>query len=142
MTTLAPPPTERRRPRQHRRSPWVAVLLLAALAITLAGIFPFRQMLAQQRQVDATEARLAELVEQNELLEDQVTALNSPAEIERLARERGLVLPGEKGFALEFEDDVEPQVATTVAPLVDRQDRSLLGQIWDFLTGRDLDPDD
>ncbi len=142
MTTLAPPPTERRPPRQHRRSPWVAVLLLAALAITLAGIFPFRQMLAQQRQVDATEARLEELVEQNRTLEDQITALNSDAEIERLARERGLVRPGEKGFALEFDDAADPQVGTSAPQLVDRPDRSLLGQIWDFLTGRDLDPDE
>lgn len=117
-------------------------MLLAALAITLAGIFPFRQMLAQQRQVDATETRLEELVEQNGALEDRVVALNSPAEVERLARERGLVQPGETGFALEFDEAADPQVAPTVEPLVDRPDRSLLGQIWDFLTGRDLDPDE
>jgi hypothetical protein len=118
------------------------VLLLAALAITLAGIFPFRQMLAQQRQVDATEARLEALVDQNGALEERKTALNSDAEIERLARERGLVRPGETGVALEFGDAVDPQGATTVPPLIDRPDRSLLGQIWDFLTGRDLDPDE
>lgn len=117
-------------------------MLLAALAITLAGIFPFRQMLAQQRQVEATETRLAALVEENEGLEEHVVALNSDAEIERLAREKGLVRPGETGFALEFGDDVEPTPATTAPALGDRPDRSLLGQIWDFLTGRDLDPDD
>ena len=49
--------SQRARPRQ-RRVPLVAVLLLTALAITLAGIFPFRQMIAQQRQVDQTQARL------------------------------------------------------------------------------------
>ena len=50
------PEAPQRAGRRHRRSPWVALLLVVALAITLAGIFPFRQMIAQQRQVENTEA--------------------------------------------------------------------------------------
>ena len=142
MTQLAPPPSKfDAPPPQHRRSPWVAVLLLVALAITLAGIFPFRQMIAQQRQVDSTQARLDSLVQENQALEYRVVALNSDAEVERLARERGLVRPGEFGFALEFETGDAPPVEQA-EPAVRASDRSFLGQIWDFLTGRDLDPDE
>lgn len=117
-------------------------MLLVALAITLAGIFPFRQMIAQDRQVDATQARLDSLLERNAALDGRIAALNSDAEVERLARERGLVRPGETGYAMEF-DDAVPAVVDGPGPgLVDSNDRSLLGQIWDFLTGRDLDPDE
>jgi hypothetical protein len=120
----------------------VAVLLLAALAITLAGIFPFRQMIAQQRQVETTQNRLTTIVERNEGLEQQIEALNSDAEVERLARERGLVRPGEVGFALEFDGEGEPQQTPPATVVTGVEDRSFLEQIWDFLTGRDLDPDE
>ena len=116
-------------------------MLLVALAITMAGIFPFRQMIAQQRQVDATQEQLDTLVEQNDALRERITALNSPAEVERLARERGLVRPGETGYSMEFDDDDLPLRETPAPAVIESNDRSLLGQIWDFLTGRDLDPD-
>ncbi len=114
-------------------------MLLVALAITMAGIFPFRQMIAQQRQVDATQEQLDTLVEQNDALRERITALNSPAEVERLARERGLVRPGETGYSMEFDDDL-PLRQTPAPAIIESNDRSMLGQIWDFLTGRYLDP--
>jgi len=117
-------------------------MLLVALAITLAGIFPFRQMIAQQRQVEATEERLATLLDRNETLQERIVALNSDAEVERLARERGLVRPGETGFAMEFDDSDVPSAENPGPTVVETDDRSLLGQFWDFLTGRDLDPDE
>ena len=58
-----------------RHSPLIAVVLIAALAVTLAGIFPFRQILAQNRQVENTEAKLAALQAENAALEAQIDAL-------------------------------------------------------------------
>lgn len=125
---------------RHRRFPLVAVLLLAALAITLAGIFPFRQMIAQQRQVEQTQARLDSLVAESHRLEESVRALNTPSEIERLAREQyGLVRPGETGYTVEPLPEPEPAPSPSREDDVD--DRSLLQRFWDFLTGRDLVPD-
>ena len=128
--------------RAQRKSPFVAVLLLVALAITLAGIFPFRQMIAQERQVDQTQARLDTLLEQNRSLEEKVVALNLDIEVERLAREQyGLVRPGETGYTVE-----SPPVPLSTEPVVaaveDLDGRSLLQRLWDFLTGRDLVPDE
>ncbi len=131
------------RPRRAlRKSPLIAVLLLVALAITLAGIFPFRQMIAQERQVDQTQARLDTLLVENHLLEEKVAALHMDVEVERLAREQyGLVRPGETGYTVE-----SPPVALSAEPVVpaveDLDGRSLLQRMWDFLTGRDLVPDE
>jgi cell division protein FtsB len=128
--------------KKQRRFPLIAVLLLAALAVTLAGIFPFRQMIAQQRQVDQTQARLEALLEQNRRLDETVAALSSPAGVERLAREEyGLVRPGETGYTVDV-PEAAPDAAP--APLADEalDDRTLLQRFWDFLTGRDLVPDE
>lgn len=143
MTGAAVHPNEvPRRPRQ-RRFPLVAVVLLTALAITLAGIFPFRQMIAQQRQVDQTEARLEALTAENAALAETVTALKTAPEIERIAREQlGLVRPGETSYTVEAPVKPEETSPAPVAAVEEIDDRSLLQRFWDFLTGRDLVPDE
>ena len=127
---------------RHRKFPLFAVMLLAGLSITLAGIFPFRQMIAQERQVDQTQARLDSLLDENDRLEETVTALQAPPEIERLAREEyGFVRPGETGYIVEGPPQpVRAEVAPAVEETID--ERSLLQRFWDFLTGRDLVPDE
>ena len=62
-------------PRRNASGLWLAVLLIAALAITLAGVFPFRQIIAQDRQVENTRSQLDTLVADNEALEAEVDAL-------------------------------------------------------------------
>jgi cell division protein FtsB len=118
----------------------VALLLLVALAITLAGIFPFRQMIAQQRQVAQTRAHLETLRADNATLEASIAALQTDAEVERLARENGLVRPGETGYSIELDDGVAP-TPVDLAEAGSSEDRTLLERVWDFLTGRDLVPD-
>lgn len=140
QVVIHPGDVPQRSPR--RRFPLIAVVLLTALAITLAGIFPFRQMIAQQRQVDQTQARLDTLVEENRALEEKVSALNSPAEIERIAREQfGLVRPGETSYVVDAPMNAAP--APQEVPVEEAvDDRTLLERFWDFLTGRDLVPDE
>jgi hypothetical protein len=116
------------------------VVLIAALAVTLAGVFPFRQILAQNRQVENTQAKLDVLRTENELLEAQIVALNSDVELERLAREQfGMVEPGETGVTIESPPGSE--LPEPKDPAADFDDRGLLRKMWDFLTGRDLEPD-
>ena len=64
------------------------------------------------------------------------------AGVERLAREQlGLVRPGEMGYQVE---SIEGEIAPSPTAVTEDQfdDRSLLHQFWDFLTGRDLVPDE
>jgi hypothetical protein len=72
--------------------------LLGVLAI---GVFPTRSFLDQRTATSQTEQRLAVLRQQNKELADQLKALNTPSEIERLAREQyNLVRPGEEAYSV------------------------------------------
>jgi cell division protein FtsB len=134
--TPAAPTAQRSRP-----GAFVVVLLLVGLAIVLAGVFPFRQLIAQERLVDNTRAQLDALVAGNESLQQQIDAVQSPAELERIAREQyGMVRPGETSYVVEL--DGGPVPGAVVNPDQEVDSRSLLEQFWDFLTGRDLVPDE
>jgi cell division protein FtsB len=74
----------------------------AGLLVVLAvGVFPTRSFLAQRDDLSGTEQRLAILRDQNQQLEDQLTRLSTPEEIERIAREQyNLVRPGEEAYSV------------------------------------------
>ncbi len=125
---------------ERRRGGFFAVILLVGLAIVLAGVFPFRQMIAQQRLVDNTQAELNALVSSNEDLQAQIDAVQSDAELERIAREQyGMARPGETIYVVELEGGNGVGGIVEGEPVLDS--RSLLERFWDFLTGRDLVPD-
>jgi cell division protein FtsB len=118
----------------------LAVILLVGLAIVLAGVFPFRQLIAQERLVDNTQAKLDALVDENVRLQGQIDAMHSPAELERIAREQyGMARPGETTYMVELDGGPSSDGVTPVEPELDS--RSPLQRLWDFLTGRDLVPD-
>jgi cell division protein FtsB len=113
------------------------------LALLIAGsglvwaVIPFRQILDQQRRVEAAAAELATLERENRMLEDEVAALKTPAEIERLAREKlGYVMPGDVPYVVvEPPDDTD----TTPAPQTTLpEDVPWYRTIWEFFTGADL----
>ena len=125
---------------ERRRGGFFAVVLLVGLAIVLAGVFPFRQMIAQQRLVDNTQAELSALVSANEDLQAQIDAVQSDAELERIAREQyGMARPGETIYVVELEGSSGAGGVVESERALDS--RSLLERFWDFLTGRDLVPD-
>jgi cell division protein FtsB len=120
--------------------PIFALLLLVALGVTLAGVFPFRQILAQQRQVDLTRAQHEALLAENARLEEDLAVLETPQEVERIARERyGLVLPGEVGYMVVAPEGGGVPAEVEAAPQVE-EERRWWERVWDFLSGRDLDP--
>ncbi len=127
-------------PRPHRWGMVLAIILLAALALTVTGMFPFRQLVDQARQVDETRDRLAELVDENARLEDRIADLQTDEELERLAREDyGYVLPGETGYVVVVPPDagdgpVDPaDTAVEADPPAPWWVRG-----WRFVTGGDL----
>ena len=122
---------------RSRPGAFVVVLLLVGLAIVLAGVFPFRQLIAQERLVDNTRAQLEALVDGNESLQAQIDSVQSPAELERIAREQyGMVRPGETSYVVELDGGPVPEAV--INPDQELDSRSLLERFWDFLTGRDL----
>ena len=72
--------------------------LCALLAVT---VFPTSTYLEQRRDTAEVEERLAVLRDQNDAYEERIGRLETPAEIERLAREQyNLVFPGEEAYAV------------------------------------------
>ena len=131
-------------PRPTRRSTWLLVAVTALLvgAAVVTNVIPFRQIVEQRTQISRAEEQLAALTAENELLADQVDALNSPAEIERLAREKlGYVDRGETAFVI-----LEPEAPSGgfAEDGLDRppaaDGRGFWQRIWDYLTGGDLSP--
>ena len=139
MTGTLERDTDDARVTRRRRWGWVlAVLLLGALALTVSGIFPFRQLVAQQGQIDRTTEQLETLASENDRLEVEIAALQTDDEVERIARDQyGLVRPGEVGYVVVS----PPQVGATVetAPVEESPDtRSWWVRLWDYVTGSDL----
>ncbi len=138
-TAETPPPA----PRRQRWGMVLALILLGALALTVSGVFPFRQMVAQHRRVAAAEERYAALVAENRRLEERVARLGTDAEVERLARqEYGLVRPGEIGYVVVVPDGgTDPRADVTPADARNPAPRPWYRRIWEYLTGADLDRD-
>lgn len=126
---------------KSRRSVVLVVLLLVALAVTMGGIFPFRQIIAQNAQVDDTRSHLEQLREENAELRARAEILATDAGVEQLAREQfGMVKQGEESFEVQGPLTIEPE--PQIEPVVQVDDRGLLQRFWDFLTGRDVGPGD
>jgi cell division protein FtsB/cell division protein DivIC len=129
-------------PPRRQRWGWVlAVVLLGALALTVSGILPFRQLVSQQRQIDRTQDQLAALQQENEVLSEDIEMLGTDAEIERIAREQyGLVKPGEVAYVV-----VAPRETSVVVaqpdPVVRSDERAWWNRVWDFITGDDVHSD-
>jgi len=115
--------------RRRRLPGWLALAALVAVVVTAAGIFPFRQIIADRRSVSLAQEKLLALREENGRLEEEVAALSSDVEVERLAREQfGLVLPGEIAYVV-----AAPEGEGTLPA-----EQPWWSDLWDFLTGGDL----
>lgn len=120
---------------------FLAMVALVLVVVVAAGIFPFRRLVAQERSAELSQAKLDALVEENMRLEQHIAALQTDAEIERLAREQfGLVKPGEVGYVAVVPDGLVDPVPQGRDLTLERS-RPWWSQLWDFLTGRDLSPD-
>jgi cell division protein FtsB len=129
-------------PVKKQRWGWVlAVVLLGALALTVSGILPFRQLISQQNQIERSQAQRTALTDENDLLAEDIAMLGTDAEIERLAREQyGLVRPGEVAYVVVTPDE-PPVVEAPSDPVVRSDQRPWWERVWDFITGSDVDPD-
>jgi cell division protein FtsL len=79
----------------------LALGVLALVATLFLFVFPTRSYLAQREAVDDARERVEVLREQNDRLEAELRRLQTPSEIERLAREQyNMVLPGERAFTV------------------------------------------
>lgn len=124
------------------RRPGMAIATVLVLLIGLAfltQVVPYRQILDSRQQVASAQAELAALESENARLTSDVLALQTDAEIEKLAREKlGYVRPGETAYVVL---DPPGSDSPAVAPAAEEtlvEDRTWVERIWDFLTGADM----
>ncbi len=119
------------------------VLLIAALFLVIGAAFltqliPYRQIIDSNRQVESARAELAALESENTLLQADVAALETPEEIERLAREKlGYARPGEIAYVV-LDPPGAGQAVTREDPEPVAPERTWVEKIWDFVSGGDL----
>jgi len=117
----------------------LALAAVVAVVVTAAGIFPFRQIIADRRSVTLAQEKLLALRAENARLEDQVAVLQTDREVERLAREQfGLVRPGEVAYVVVSPSGEELVAAEPEATLEAPEGQPWWRDVWDFLTGGDL----
>lgn len=130
------------KPKRRRKAPWIVMAFLVVVAIVMAGIFPYRQILAQERIVDLKQTQLSALEAENHRLRAEVDRLQTADEIERLARERfGFVRPGEVQYVVAWDDEPEPAPLPSppAAATTADEDASWWDALWGFITGADLE---
>jgi cell division protein FtsL len=125
------------------RRPVLFLITMAVLVVAVAvttNALPLRQIVDQQQEVAEARQTLDELSHENAILTDQVAALQTPVEIERLAREKlGYVRPGEAAYVVIEEEAPAAQLPAEVAGVPTEGDTvPFLSRLWDFVTGRDL----
>ena len=91
-------------PRRYR--PLVVVLYAAFVGLLLASYFsPLQTIIESRTEIPTLQQRLHEADVHNSAQERLIKELNTPAGIERAARERyGMILPGEKVYIIPQED--------------------------------------
>ncbi|HVR33592.1 MAG TPA: septum formation initiator family protein [Acidimicrobiia bacterium] len=116
-----------------------AAALVVAVAVTTNAL-PLRQFVDQQQEVAQARSELDDLKRENSILTDQVGALQTPLEIERLAREKlGYVRPGEAAYVVIEQDAPPVEFPTDVAGgMAEGEAVPFLTRVWDFVTGQDL----
>ena len=124
--------------RLSRPALWIGTLVLIMIGLALVTtVIPFRQIVEQQNKLDAASAELTLVQAENQLLDQEVAALNTSGEIERLAREKlGYVMPGETAYVILEPADTAAEFVPSLAP--EPQPVPWYRAIWNFFTGADL----
>jgi cell division protein FtsL len=79
----------------------IALASLVTVASLFLFVFPSQALLAQRGDITQAEREVALLREQNAKLAEESARLQTPEEIERLARQQfNMVRPGEEAFAV------------------------------------------
>lgn len=122
------------------KHPWG---LMGALVIFLLGaafltqVVPYGQILESKRDVETARDVLAQLTEDNATLQADVAALQTDAEIEKLAREKlGYVRPGETAYVV-LDPPGTVDEAPPPTPDAPGEEPTWVDRVWNFLSGAD-----
>ena len=132
------PPT---RPRLWRgRLLWVAGVAILAAGATVYAVPVLDRLEEQRTEISDYTADLDVLVAQNTDLRERLDALNTPIEIERLARERlGYVREGETAFVVVAPRASSPGTSEEEMVVIETvEEDAWYARWWSYITGSDL----
>ncbi len=132
------PPT---RPRLWRgRLLWVAGVAILAAGATVYAVPVLDRLEEQRTEISDYTAELDVLVAQNTDLRERLDALNTPIEIERLARERlGYVREGETAFVVVAPRTSSPGTSEEEMVVIETvEEDAWYARWWSYITGSDL----
>lgn len=96
---------------------WAAAASVVLVGFLFAFVYPTRTFVDQRSDTNKARAQLSLLRSENTKLEREAKLLQSDAEIERRARQYGLVRPGERPFVIiPAPSTTAPQDAPAEAP--------------------------
>jgi cell division protein FtsB len=81
-----------------RRMTWPLLFAGILVGVLALGAYPARTYFDKKQEIAASETRLAQMTADNADAQAHVDALKTDAEIERIAREHGLVKKGEEAY--------------------------------------------
>lgn len=115
------------------------VIILVVGAAFLTNIVPYRQIMEQNAAVEESRERLKSLEAENQRLEEHLLALDTPEELERLAREKlGYVRSGETAYVVVDPPFVPGEEKQEQDPVTEAGPDGVIDGFWEFLTGADL----
>ena len=134
----------KRRKSWRGRLLWVAGVVILASGATVYAVPVLDRLDEQSTEIAESTAELDELVAENTDLQSRLDSLNTPLEIERLARERlGYVREGETAFVVipaPPEPAPPPVVEEPVETLAPAED-PWYKEWWSYISGSDLAAD-
>ena len=122
-----------------RRGLFIPLVLVVGLAAAAVDVFPVRLLIAQNREAEVVGAQLKEIQADNARLQQEIRALRSPAEIERIARaDFGYVRPGDLSYVIILDDTQPLEEQTEPEQEPAPASGGFWEALWDYLTGRDI----
>jgi cell division protein FtsL len=116
----------------------VTLLILLLGAAFLTQVVPYGQILDSNHQVASAETRLESLQSENARLQADIDALETDAEIEKLAREKlGYVRPGETAYVVLDPPGTPEEVEQESDPVI-VEEKTWADRVWEFLSGADM----
>jgi cell division protein FtsB len=90
----------RRRRRPRRGALWLLLASVVLVGLLFAFVYPTQTFLDQRDATRRARAQLELLRSENGKLADEAQRLQQPAEIEKRARDYGMVRPGEQAYVI------------------------------------------
>lgn len=120
---------------------WVAGLAILAAGATVYAVPVMDRLEEQRTEIAESAAELEKLLAENAELQGRLDSLNTPVEIERLARERlGYVRAGETAFVVVSPpaEPAAPEVVGEVAETPGPESDPWYKEWWSYVSGSDL----